>query len=467
MASLLDLIKNDEGIQKLLSNIKGLGKGAARGLTTDTVGAPVDLVSGALSSLGVPVGDRPVGGSSWLRSILDQPTEDSPSELAGNLLSSVISPGKAAADVATLAPLLLGAIRPGGRPDLALVHDMAIKNPRVLDWWRSGLPMSNPSIAVTKNYSPFGHNEMPSILFNPNSHYFDPAFNPNNKLYNRDAYTTRTKGYSKAEQQHRMGEKDLRLTEGANPGKLHALAILASPEFKNFAQYEKAKTGANTLDKGFNWDQVNEVEDLIRRYGETLGENVYDRLLPQSFYKGLKHKVKAGDKDALQIDKMLQELGSDYAELKRFGELPLDDRTVRAMVIPYNGTAADTARYLKEGARTRGIKAGTPFDLLPQVSKEDIIQDTSLLLPALTRHTVNPGDTFFSSRSMLNDSDIGGIADKYNLQGTDIRRLHSMASNAADPYQPLTTGAAQDMMGQYIANQPPITKKLMNWLTRD
>lgn len=105
--NLLDLIRNDEGLQKLGAGIKSAGMGAARGLTTDTVGAPVDLINMVLDTVGLGT-EQPVGGSKWLRSLLDQPTEDTPAELVGNLLSMVTSPGKAATDIATLAPLLGG-----------------------------------------------------------------------------------------------------------------------------------------------------------------------------------------------------------------------------------------------------------------------------------------------------------------------------------------------------------------------
>lgn len=108
MPNLWDLISKDEQIQSGLEALKGAGRGAARGLTTDAVGAIPDAVASAMNAVGIPVGDNPTGGSKWMRQLLNQPTEDTPAELVGNLLSSFTSPGKAGMDIAGLAPMLAG-----------------------------------------------------------------------------------------------------------------------------------------------------------------------------------------------------------------------------------------------------------------------------------------------------------------------------------------------------------------------
>lgn len=82
--------------------------GALRGLTTDTVGAPVDLINMALKAFGAPTAEAPVGGSKWMRKLLDQPQEDSGAATAGNLASALASPGKAAVDMAQMLPMLAG-----------------------------------------------------------------------------------------------------------------------------------------------------------------------------------------------------------------------------------------------------------------------------------------------------------------------------------------------------------------------
>lgn len=82
--------------------------GALRGLTTDAVGTPVDLINMALKAFGAPVAEAPVGGSKWMRKLLDQPQEDSGAATAGNLASAFASPGKAAVDMAQMLPALAG-----------------------------------------------------------------------------------------------------------------------------------------------------------------------------------------------------------------------------------------------------------------------------------------------------------------------------------------------------------------------
>ena len=93
--------KKDPAWQEVLA-------GALRGLTTDTVGAPVDILASAMNALGIPVGDKAVGGSKWFRDKLGQPVEDSGAATAGNLASAVLSPGKASLDLAQALPLLAG-----------------------------------------------------------------------------------------------------------------------------------------------------------------------------------------------------------------------------------------------------------------------------------------------------------------------------------------------------------------------
>lgn len=106
--NLVELARNDEGLQQLAASLQELLAGAARGLTTDTLGAPVDIVGSALGALGVPGQDAPVGGSKWLREAFGQPTEDSGTAMAGNLASAALSPAKASLDAAQLLPMLGG-----------------------------------------------------------------------------------------------------------------------------------------------------------------------------------------------------------------------------------------------------------------------------------------------------------------------------------------------------------------------
>lgn len=94
MPNLLDLIKNDSGLQELLANAGAMAKGAARGVTTDLVGAPVDLSNlllGLMAGKGFEgLAKEPVGGSKSIRKATGQPAEDTAMEAVGNLLTAVL-----------------------------------------------------------------------------------------------------------------------------------------------------------------------------------------------------------------------------------------------------------------------------------------------------------------------------------------------------------------------------------------
>jgi hypothetical protein len=102
--------------EKILSMMKDYAAGAIRGATVDLAGTPVDvmnlLISPVTKALGI-YSEDPVGGSRDLRKRTGQPLEDSPTELAGN----VLTPGGAAH------AMIVGAARIGKNVDAA----MAIK----------------------------------------------------------------------------------------------------------------------------------------------------------------------------------------------------------------------------------------------------------------------------------------------------------------------------------------------------
>lgn len=82
------LVANDEGMQELAANLKDLLRGFALGNTTDLAGFPVDAIGSALRTAGIPVPEKAVGGSDWLRAMLDQKpaSEDSAAALLGSLI---------------------------------------------------------------------------------------------------------------------------------------------------------------------------------------------------------------------------------------------------------------------------------------------------------------------------------------------------------------------------------------------
>jgi hypothetical protein len=92
----------------LVNTLLSLAKGAGRGLTTDAVGAPVDIINMLLGAVGLPVSEEPFGGSKHIRGLTNQPKEDTGTETVGNLLSAFVNPTTASTKVATILPLLGG-----------------------------------------------------------------------------------------------------------------------------------------------------------------------------------------------------------------------------------------------------------------------------------------------------------------------------------------------------------------------
>lgn len=73
--------------------LEDMSVGLAKGLTFDTIGAPVDIVSTLLTALGVPINPNQVGSSKWLKQKAGvNPESSSGMESFGNILSSMISP---------------------------------------------------------------------------------------------------------------------------------------------------------------------------------------------------------------------------------------------------------------------------------------------------------------------------------------------------------------------------------------
>lgn len=114
-----DMLKSKElnTPEKVLSMMKDYAAGALRGATVDLAGGTVDimnlLISPATKALGI-YSEDPVGGSKHLRKLTGQPTEDSPTEMAGSFLT----PGGIAKAT------ILSAVRLGKNVDEAL----AVKN---------------------------------------------------------------------------------------------------------------------------------------------------------------------------------------------------------------------------------------------------------------------------------------------------------------------------------------------------
>lgn len=79
-------------IADFVKDIRGASRGFIRGLTTDLIGAPSDILSLALRTAGIDIPDENVLGSQHLRRLTGQPKIDSPPEAFGNVVSTAINP---------------------------------------------------------------------------------------------------------------------------------------------------------------------------------------------------------------------------------------------------------------------------------------------------------------------------------------------------------------------------------------
>lgn len=94
MPNLIDLIREDAGMQELGANLKDLLQGFVAGNTTDVIGFPVDAINSAMEAAGIPVSAAPIGGADWLRTQFNLPKQADES-IAATLGSLIGAPSPA------------------------------------------------------------------------------------------------------------------------------------------------------------------------------------------------------------------------------------------------------------------------------------------------------------------------------------------------------------------------------------
>lgn len=82
---------------KLLELVSDFASGVNKSLTTDLVGAPVDIINMGLKAVGVPTSKYPVGGSDWIKMKLNLGTSENAStaETVGSLSTMFFNPASA------------------------------------------------------------------------------------------------------------------------------------------------------------------------------------------------------------------------------------------------------------------------------------------------------------------------------------------------------------------------------------
>lgn len=262
-------------------------------------------------------------------------------------------------------------IRPGGRPDLNMTHEM--KGDTLLSALRSLADrtltaLDHPSIAIASNNGmPFGNSSGISLLMNPTSPLYDPATATRNQLFNRDAFTFRRRNKPD------VLPSDVRLTEESEPGTGLLLSLLASPRFKSFEEYEKSSAGAKLLGKTEG--------ELAKEYSGSGVRNdfydlVYDLQLPHdteaNMYQMIEQKALSGNQKAADFIDKVRHVSSGYGELKLLDDLPLNDNTLSAVM--YQGLyPSNPPSYINSVRRARfeaqdalNVPVGSPIELLPR-----------------------------------------------------------------------------------------------------
>lgn len=401
MPNLLELIARDEELQRLREELSNFFAEGARSLTTDVAGAPMDIVNAlrALSGAGAFMKNEDgiaAGSSAAVRKMAGQPTEpQGASGLAGNILGSMVSPGKAAAgSAAALAPALAGIIRKGGLDKLFMTHNVGGDMPtspeglrELADMFIEGKSFSSPSIAINQATT-FPFDTTPTLLMNPAQELFDPAINPGALLFNRDAYVSRSRTLETP-----GPLDDLRMTEGAMPSLDKGMAIMSSPRFKSFKSYEEDPRGAallrqtsgNKSPAAISYQDISDMQDAIFRNAAGRGEKNLANLMldtqgkahsyemtPEMFraYHAKLQELATENPELAAYMEALPRVSSDYAELKLVGNMPLSSDYISALILPDKKgpgiKEAAARRYLQEAAQAVGIPAGTAWDLAPQ-----------------------------------------------------------------------------------------------------
>ena len=342
---------------KQAANYQAANQDIAEKRITENLLAGLALLSPARKAV-VPAAkaalESPLTTSAMMAAITGDPT---------NLI-----PGKLGAVVGGSVGDAEGAIMPGGRPDLLMTH--AASSPglyvgELLARLGSGKfnSLTHPSIAIASNNArPFSADDL-SLLFKPTSNRFDPEQQIYNQLFNRDVYTYKRYDIP-------PNSRDYRLTEGNNPDSTgQLLSILASPRFSSFKQFETSPFGAGVLGKSreeldkiyLNSDTHNEFYDLVDKFG-------LDKYTTKEYlFTELDRLGRLGNKEAAKFVEGVRATPTDYAELKLPADLPLNDSTLSAVLLPYYSFSNNTGtrRALEAAQNKLNVPVGTAADLIP------------------------------------------------------------------------------------------------------
>ena len=265
---------------------------------------------------------------------------------------------------------LAGMIRQGGIPNINMFHNVE-GGPRSLlealeQTQRRGIgSFDNLSVGIGPNI--YGYAEGPTLVMNPRSKEFDPATAARNQLFNRDAYTARlSRGSNLAD--------DYRLTEGYTPEEAgQTAAILASPSFRSFKEYEESPYGVAVLSP-FDEEAHRLSEGVTEDYNLWLDkQNMFGNLDPSSQMSELINAANKGDPEAIRLLELYRSMPSEYAELKIPGRTPISRENVSAILIPHfmdkNISPVDFIERLSD---VTDVEFGTPYAFATKDMREQL-----------------------------------------------------------------------------------------------
>jgi hypothetical protein len=195
----------------------------------------------------------------------------------------------------------------------------------------------------------------------PHPRAVDPKYNPQNDLFNLDAYT----GYLEP------GRKDTRLLFEDPPDKDYAARIATSPRFNSFKDYESSPAGARLLraydDPPFlkSDPRTQRVLDSLDKYVPDWYENIGSGAKPFGQLKESSPVEFERIKKLVSMMRKNSSIGQDHAELKVQGTLPLSGDSIQAVLVPTTavpwGSPISPAEM--KTLRSRGIKTQYYEDL--------------------------------------------------------------------------------------------------------
>jgi hypothetical protein len=160
----------------------------------------------------------------------------------------------------------------------------------------------------------------------------------------------------------------------------HALAVLLSPQFRSFSQFENSAVGYGRLHKGLEPFDINQrIQDINTLLDKSRAaallspadSTFMNKTQARELIVELREAAGKGDSVARDIIAKSKLLPSEYAEVKMLERLPINKETVSAIFTPSHPLYPQDLDSLMAAGKKAGIPTGSPKELLPK-DKEDL-----------------------------------------------------------------------------------------------